>query len=88
MPGPTDGDEATVTVLLVSQRLPTGAIAFDLQTPNGGTAGLILATDPEYPAADLAIENHVPQRAKTGFTGPTIEVSAGRVRELIQRSWG
>lgn len=85
MSGPTRGASASVTVLLSLPRVPGGPIWFDLGSPRGGLAGMILAGDPEYPAAEIAIVSHVPCWTEEGLSTPKLEIPSERVKELILR---
>jgi hypothetical protein len=75
-----------VTVALFPQRPVGGPILFDVQLGGSRVEGRILSSDPEYTAADEAIEKYVPKWTMAGPTAPTLELPVARVHELLRRS--
>ena len=74
-------------VSLLPQRLPGGPIDFDVELGGVRTPGQLLPEDPEYPAAERAIETHVWTRTMAGPVPPTIELPAERVKAMTARRW-
>lgn len=66
---------------------PLGPIAFDVELGGTRTPGQVLPEDPEYPAAERAIETHVWTRTMAGPVPPTLEVAVERVKEMAGRRW-
>ena len=76
-----------VRVTLFLQRPVGGPIDFDVELGGSKVSGQIHREDPEFEAAERAIETHEPKWTMAGPVPPTLELSLERVTELASRRW-